>query len=256
MRRHRDRTPAIEGEVAPCLVERAAVAVQTERSRFRGAERAKQRDIPAERLPHATDRERKGIGADHDQALDRFVELADRSDCTGLLDGQAGSLLAIARPQGRHAFRGQTLQIRDGPVARPDPLDHDFDPATAGQADIDERAALAVDEVAHRSIGNGLPGVERHVILDAAARQETPALAIGHHHLRAHGPRPAIRRDDRRQREGLTPLGSGEHMRADVVLQPGHEPAGAGDRPILVRLVHHAQAIAGRRSRYLSSVSG
>jgi len=47
-----------------------------------------------------------------------------------------------------------------------------------------------------------------------------------------------------------------EKVDGDVVLQPGHEPAGAGDRPILIRLVHHAQAIAGRRSRYLSSVSG
>ena len=120
VRCHRDRRPAIEGEIVQGLVERAPVASEAERGFFRGAERAEQRDIPAERLPHATDRESERIGAEDDQALDRFVELADRSAVAGQLDGYAASHLSIAGPQGRYALRSERAQIRDCAVVRLD----------------------------------------------------------------------------------------------------------------------------------------
>ena len=150
----------------------------------------------------------------------------------------------------------EAFQLGQGHVARLNSLDRHFDPPAAGQADIDKGAALAIDQAAQLSVRDGLARVQRHVVFDAASRQETPGLRFGHRHLRANRPRAAIGSHDSRQREGLAPVSSGEHVRADIVFQPGHEPAGAGDWPLPIRLVRHVQAIAGRRSRYLSSVSG
>ena len=145
-----------------------------------------------------------------------------------VIDWLAAPPHPVARPGGRTALAREAFQLGHGPIARLDSLDRHFDPPAAGQADIDEGAALAIDQAARSPVRNGLARVQRHVVFDAAARQETPGLGSGHHHLRADGSRAAIGSHDGRQREGLAPVGSGEHVRADIVFQPGHEPAGAG----------------------------